>query len=120
MKRNLKLPFLVLRLQARALRRYGIPARRFLKLTPAEFNLIEDDALQELKAADTREDIRAARIIAAVYNNNPNKKRSKTYSEKDFLPKAVFEKPKGESAGNLLAKTKWIHISLLSRAKAGK
>jgi hypothetical protein len=97
-------------LKARAVRLCGISESQFIKLTPAEFHSIQDEALQELSTAEERENMRTARILAAIYNNNPNRKKSsKRFSEEDFLPK---KKAKEKSAADLLATVSTIHSTI--------
>lgn len=105
----MRTPFKILRLQAEAFRRHGLPLELFLKVTPAELASLNADALREWTLEKELEDKRTARLIAAIYNNNPGKKKGRTFSEKDFMPKKASQVSKGVSASNLLAKVRWIH-----------
>lgn len=107
----------LLREASRAYRHYGIPHETFWRLTPNEFRAIESDALKELQVQEERENRRAARIVAAIYNNHPNRKKSaKVLTEEDFLPKT--RNRTNRSANDLLAKVAFIHNALCSAYEA--
>jgi len=108
----------ILRLQAESFRTHGITHEQFLGITPAELTALNADALREFDYDRQLEDRRVARLIAAIYNASPNKKRGKIFSETDFLPQSKAKAQSGNSADNLLAKAKWIHNSIL--ASTGK
>lgn len=105
----------ILRLQARAFRRYGLTAEQVLSLTPSEYQLIERDALREIKFAESHADFRMGMICAAIYNNNLNRKKgAKRHDWKDFQPR---QQPKRASANNLLAK--WTTICNMFSTRTG-
>lgn len=109
----------ILRLQAEAFRRHGITRDTFLKLTPSELAILNKDALQEWKTDKELADRRTARIIAAIYNNNPNRKKGRVFGENDFLPKKKSEAQNNQTAANLLAKAQFLQnlFSSLEDAK---
>lgn len=104
----------VLRLQAEAFRRHGLPREQFLKITPAELAALNADALREWSLEKELEDRRTARIIAAIYNNNPHKKKGRVFSEKEFMPRKEGDKPANQTASNLVAKVTWLHHMITS------
>lgn len=88
----------------------------FWSLTPVELREIENDALEEFKAREELNERRTARLIAAVFNCHPHKKKgSKVFSENDFLPDRMKQQ---RSDGNrateqqLLDKIFWIDQAL--------
>jgi hypothetical protein len=112
---------------------HGIRGSEFLELTPFELYTLDKDYYEELKAEkDLEYDLwkqgqelaagRTAQILAAIYNNNPNRKKgAKILKASDFLPETEEQKkrkaPKGspeEKANNLLAK------ATVMAAKLGK
>lgn len=96
----MKLPLQILRLQARAWRDYGIALPQFLRLTPSELRVLTRDAHSEREAEARMADRRTARLCAAVYNNNPRRKKgAQPLSEDDFMPKrrAVGREPQSSA-----------------------
>lgn len=84
----MKLPLQILRLQARAWRDHGIALQQFLRITPSELRVLFRDARSEREAEACLADRRTARLCAAVYNNNPNRKKgSRALTEDEFMPK---------------------------------
>lgn len=117
----MRLSLQILRLQAEAFRRHGLTRDQFLSITPRELGELNADAFAEWETEKTIEDKRTARLIAAIYNASPNRKRGKTFTEKDFLPQQKkTAQPAGNSAENLLAKVKWFHAAIHADAKKQK
>jgi hypothetical protein len=100
----------ILRLKTRAYRKLGIEGGEFLQLTPFELYTLERELydedqqtkeydFQKWKLENTMHDRRCARIQAAIYNNNANRKRnSKSWEEDDFMPKPAKAKEKLDSS----------------------
>ena len=75
----------VLRIFLQAFRRYGICRSDFLSITPRELHMLEDDYISEWQQKNEIEERRTGRIVASIYNNNPNRtKSSRFFSEVDF------------------------------------
>ena len=98
----------ILKIQAMAFRRYGIPREQFLRLTPSEFNDLNRDWIQDKEFEEELADRRTGRIIAAIVNSNPFRKGGKILSEEDFMPQKVSKK---ESAIDSLEK-RFEHLSM--------
>lgn len=59
--------------------------------------------------------------MAAIYNNNPNRKKgSQVFNEDDFLPKKKGKRSVGKSAEEMLAAIQWRHAAIHAQAKVKK
>lgn len=105
-----------LRLQTEAFRRHGLTRDQFLKLTPAELSQLNKDAQREWLFEKEQQDRRTARLIAAIFNNNPNRKRGKVFDESHFMPRKNATGT-GRSGVDLFAKVTWIHNTIHARNK---
>ena len=111
----------LLRLQAEAFRRHGITRDQFVKITPRELRVLDKDALAEWELEKELADRRTARILAAIYNNNPNRKKgAQVLSEDDFLPKKRGKQSVGKSANEMLSAVQWRHAVIHAQAKNNK
>jgi hypothetical protein len=109
----------ILKYQARAFRKHGVSQSDFYRLKPREFEDLENEYAEEWKLENDVEDRRIARIVAAIYNNHPYKKKSVKYTEDDFLPKKRTAGTTSQSGNNLLAKAKWITALIEVKAENG-
>ncbi len=112
----------LLLLKVKAARR-GIPLEIFRQLTPADLRAADRAIREEEAAEDTRWNRRIARIVAAIYNNNPNKRKGILFTEEDMMPvpvKAVQEAEPEVKANDLLSKARWIQNFLAVSAQVAE
>lgn len=109
----------LIKILARASRNCGVPAAVFWTLTPSELAEIERDAMEEFKVREELQERRTARLMATMFNCHPHKKRgSKTFTERDFLPKDKQKEGNRATERSLLDKIFWIDQTLRAQFRA--
>jgi len=128
-KKTQALNLQILRLRSSSYRRHGLSRSEFLQLTPFELyqldkdyfkerNLDREFELEKWKASSQHLNVVCARLMAAIYNNNPNRKKgAKVLTEQDFLPKKAEEQKKVKPAKGILNHMKYIAETINSRNK---